>query len=88
MNIDNYGNVARCTETTDTPVGNLIAESPQQIRQRLLAQQTQDKCSQCWTSCRGWAELMHGPKRLRSWKEFYITVQPVDSLSAKVNLNV
>lgn len=88
MNIDNYGNVARCTETTDTPVGNLIAESPQQIRQRLLIQQAQDACSQCWTSCRGWVELMHGPNRLRSWKEFYITVQPVDSLSAKVYVDV
>jgi MoaA/NifB/PqqE/SkfB family radical SAM enzyme len=77
MNIDNYGNIARCTETTDTPVGNLLKESPERIKQQLLHQQSNDRCSQCWTSCRGWAELMHGPRRLRSWKEFYITVQPV-----------
>lgn len=77
MNIDNYGNVARCTETTDAPVGNLLKEQPAMIREKLLRRQLDEKCSQCWTSCRGWAELMHGPMRLRSWKEFYITVQPV-----------
>ncbi len=77
MNVDNYGNIARCTETTDSPVGNLLRESPENIRQELLHLQSRDRCAQCWTSCRGWAELMHGPSRLRSWKEFYTTVQPV-----------
>jgi len=79
MNIDNYGNISRCTETTDMPVGNLLKESPADIRYKLMHQQMSDSCSQCWTSCRGWAELMHGPQRMRSWKEFYITVQPVEN---------
>jgi radical SAM protein with 4Fe4S-binding SPASM domain len=75
MNIDNYGNVARCTEMTDMPVGNILREEPESIKNKLYAAQRKNACAQCWTSCRGWAESMHGSHRLQTWKEFYISVK-------------
>lgn len=78
MNIDNYGNVARCTETTEIPVGNLLTEKPRDIKAKLLQAQRENNCAQCWTSCRGWAEQMHGPSYIKSWREFLITIQDYD----------
>ncbi|OGF65020.1 MAG: hypothetical protein A2Y62_14450 [Candidatus Fischerbacteria bacterium RBG_13_37_8] len=75
MNIDNYGNVARCTEMTDMPVGNILQESPASIKKKLYEAQKDSTCSQCWTSCRGWAESMHGKDSMLTWKEFYISVK-------------
>lgn len=75
MNIDNYGNAARCTETTELPVGNILHETPEEIKKKLLEAQRLNNCGQCWTSCRGWAELMHGPDHIKSWREFYTTVK-------------
>jgi len=75
MNIDNYGNVARCTEMTDMPVGTILIENPHAIRKKLYTAQQTDSCAHCWTSCRGWAESMHSAGRLRTWKEFYISVK-------------
>jgi len=75
MNIDNYGNVARCTETTDIPVGNILKEPPEDIRKKLFNVQKTNSCDQCWTSCRGWDESMHGPQKLKTWKEFFISVK-------------
>jgi len=75
MNIDNYGNVARCTETTDMPVGNIIHEDAESIKNKLFNAQNTNSCAQCWTSCRGFAESMHGPNRVRAWKEFFISVK-------------
>lgn len=75
MNIDNYGQVSRCTETTDQPLANFLVDSPTQIKAKLLAAQQNSTCRHCWTSCRGWAESLHSAGRLQSWKEFYISVK-------------
>jgi MoaA/NifB/PqqE/SkfB family radical SAM enzyme len=76
MNIDPRGNVSRCTETLDEPVGNLLTESMMEIAARLRSRQRERECSQCWTSCRGFAESMFMVPRLRQLKEFYISVKP------------
>jgi len=75
LNIDNRGNVARCTETLDEPVGNILTEDVLEIRDRLWAVQREKECAQCWTSCRGFAESMFMPPRLRQLKEFYTSVK-------------
>jgi len=76
LNIDNHGNAARCTETLDEPVGNILGEDVMSIRDRLRAVQRTRPCAQCWTSCRGFAECMYKTPRLRQLREFYVSVRP------------
>ena len=76
MNIDSKGNVARCTETLDEPVGNLLKEPMHAIYDKLLERQRTRDCAQCWTSCRGFAESMYKPPRARQLKEFLVSVKP------------
>ncbi|HEY3448917.1 MAG TPA: radical SAM protein [Myxococcales bacterium] len=76
MNIDNKGNVARCTETLDEPVGNLLQEDVHAIYDKLCERQRTKDCAACWTSCRGFAESMYKPPRARQLKEFLISVKP------------
>jgi len=76
MNIDNKGNVARCTETLDEPVGNLLREDVHAIYDKLVERQRTRDCSQCWTSCRGFAESMSKAPRARQLKEFLVSVKP------------
>jgi len=76
LNIDHYGNVARCTETLNEPVGNLLKEDIMTIRRRLHQRQKPRPCAQCWTSCRGFAESMFMPPRTRQIKEFLHSVKP------------
>ncbi len=76
MNIDPQGNVSRCTETLDEPLGNILSEEAKEIANRLRAAQQQKACAQCWTSCRGFAESMFMPPRARQLKEFYTSVKP------------
>lgn len=75
LNIDHRGNVARCTETLDEPVGNILRDDIYEIRRRLLELQQRKACNQCWTSCRGFAESMFMPPRLRQLREFYHSVK-------------
>jgi MoaA/NifB/PqqE/SkfB family radical SAM enzyme len=75
LNIDNRGNVARCTEMLDQPVGNLLRESMDDIAGRLRDVQRTRPCAQCWTSCRGFAESMQQPPRMRQFKEFLHSVK-------------
>ncbi|HEY3319283.1 MAG TPA: radical SAM protein [Planctomycetota bacterium] len=76
LNIDHRGDVARCTETIDEPVGNILRDDVLQIRDRLYQVQRTRSCNQCWTSCRGFAESMFMPPRLRQLREFYQSVRP------------
>jgi len=75
LNIDTRGNVARCTETLDEPVGNILTDGVMAIRERLWKVQKEKECAQCWTSCRGFAESMFMPPRLRQLREFYTSVK-------------
>lgn len=76
LNIDNRGDVARCTETTDEPVGNVLREDIFDLRGKLAAQNETTDCAQCWTSCRGFAESMTKGNRLRNTLEFFNTIRP------------
>lgn len=76
LNIDNHGNVARCTETLDEPVGNILRQAMPELYKNLLDVQENSTCAQCWTSCRGFAESMHQPPRWRQLREFYTSVRP------------
>ncbi|NLI78867.1 MAG: radical SAM protein [Candidatus Riflebacteria bacterium] len=76
LNIDPRGRVARCTETLDQPVGNILTDDIRTIRARLRAAQKRSTCSQCWTSCRGFAESLYQPPRWRQLVEFYQSVKP------------
>jgi len=75
LNIDHRGNVARCTERLDEPVGNILTDDVLELRKRLWQVQREQPCGQCWTSCRGFAESMFMPPRLRQFREFYTSVK-------------
>ncbi len=76
MNIDNHGQVARCTETLNEPVGNILTDDIGTLHDRLRNLQRTRDCAACWTSCRGFAECMHKKPRWRQFKEFFISVRP------------
>ena len=76
LNIDNQGRVSRCTEMTDRPVGNILTDDILAIRDRLHRVQREEPCNQCWTSCRGFAESLFQPPRLRQLREFFHSVKP------------
>lgn len=76
MNIDPQGQVSRCTEMLDKPVGNILTDPMKSIRQQLLLRQQQERCAACWTSCRGFAESITRPPRLRQLRQFYTSVKP------------
>lgn len=75
MNIDTRGNVSRCIEMLNEPVGNILTDDVMEIRERLGKLQREQSCAQCWTSCRGFAESMMRPPRLRQFREFYRSVK-------------
>lgn len=75
LNIDPRGDVARCTETLGEPVGNILREDIREVRRRLYQVQREKPCAQCWTSCRGFAESMFQPPRLRQLREFHRSVR-------------
>ena len=56
--------------------GNLLTDDVIAIRDRLRDVQRTRPCAQCWTSCRGFAECMQKPPRLRQFKEFFTSVRP------------
>ena len=76
MNVDHRGQVARCTEMLDQPVGNILTDNVADLARRLADHQRTSDCAQCWTSCRGFAECMFARPRLRQWKEFFLSVRP------------
>jgi MoaA/NifB/PqqE/SkfB family radical SAM enzyme len=76
MNIDHRGDVARCTERLEEPVGNILKDDILSLRRRLWNVCDTQSCGQCWTSCRGFAESMTKPPRWRQYKEFLHSVKP------------
>jgi MoaA/NifB/PqqE/SkfB family radical SAM enzyme len=64
FNIDCQGNVSRCIDRMEDSAGNMLTEDPDAITGKLLKQQRNNDCSDCWTSCRGNFEtMMYGPDR-------------------------
>jgi len=75
FNIGSRGEVSRCIDTLDEPVGNILTEEVTTLRDRLRKVQRERDCGQCWTSCRGFAECLYMPPRIRQFREFYTSVK-------------
>ncbi|MEW6363907.1 MAG: radical SAM protein [Acidobacteriota bacterium] len=78
MNIDCRGSVSLCIDRADEVVGNLLEETTEAIRRKLLARYRDNQCRSCWTSCRGSIEtLMYGGDRLANLRDLYGMTKPV-----------
>jgi MoaA/NifB/PqqE/SkfB family radical SAM enzyme len=61
FNIDHRGRVARCIDTNHRPSGSLLERPLDELLADLRTQAAGDPCSRCWTSCRGFADVVAGP---------------------------
>jgi len=75
LNVGCRGEVSRCIDTLDSPVGNILTDDIGVIRNKLAVLRKERPCAQCWTSCRGFAECMYLPPRTRQFREFHTTVK-------------
>ncbi len=76
--VDCQGNISRCLDWLDKPVGNLFQESLESVMAKLHHQCESTTCADCWTSCRGNVEtLLYGDSRLRDWRAYYDIVKDV-----------
>ncbi|MBM3302279.1 MAG: radical SAM protein [Deltaproteobacteria bacterium] len=75
LNIGSRGEVSRCIDTLDEPAGNILTDDVIVIRERLRKIQRENNCAGCWTSCRGFAECLYMPPRIRQFREFYTSVK-------------
>lgn len=64
FNIDNYGNIAKCVEYLDKPIGNILTDPVGAIVQRLKGENRLNRCSACWYNCRGEIESLYSLKGL------------------------
>jgi MoaA/NifB/PqqE/SkfB family radical SAM enzyme len=71
LNIDHLGDVSPCIEKLHLRAGNLVREPWSIVSQRLSSLEEPKRCTDCWTSCRGFVEEMSGMPSLRSWREFF-----------------
>lgn len=59
FNIDHVGAVSACIERIDEPVGNVKTASVRDLVSVLSARQNERAtCQQCWTACRGFAQIL------------------------------
>jgi MoaA/NifB/PqqE/SkfB family radical SAM enzyme len=71
-NIDSRGNVTRCIDKLDEPLGNILEEELPVLQARLLEAQRRGGCAGCWTSCRGPIEtLLYGSDRVANLLDYY-----------------
>lgn len=69
FNIDHVGNVAPCIEKIDRPAGNVRRERLRDIVRRVRETPEVRSCQDCWTLCRGFAQVMGGGGGLRGWRD-------------------
>jgi MoaA/NifB/PqqE/SkfB family radical SAM enzyme len=78
FNIDNRGRVARCIDLNDHPVGSLLDHPLEHLLEDLRRQAEEDPCDSCWTSCRGFGDIMTGPLgAARSISDFVQAIRPL-----------
>src|SRR5512133_1270224 len=71
-NVDCQGNVTLCIDKLDEPVGNLLYDDMAVLEARLLEAQRANRCTGCWTSCRGPIEtMMYGGGGLAKFADYY-----------------
>jgi MoaA/NifB/PqqE/SkfB family radical SAM enzyme len=72
MNIDCQGDVSLCIDSLDQKIGNILNDDIFDLKDRLNQTQSNNRCSRCWTSCRGSIEtLMYGDQRIRNLMDLY-----------------
>jgi MoaA/NifB/PqqE/SkfB family radical SAM enzyme len=59
FNIDHKGDIAKCVEDMDHPIGNILTMSAEEIATGLANAHRENTCSQCWYNCRGEVEVMY-----------------------------
>ena len=70
FNIDHLGNVSPCIEKINQPVGNVRKEPLAAIHAKLTALAPQVAgCNDCWTACRGFAQVMGNGGSPRAWRD-------------------
>jgi MoaA/NifB/PqqE/SkfB family radical SAM enzyme len=61
FNINHRGGVSRCIDTNDHEVGDARTTPLEDLLARLSDLQEAERCNQCWTSCRGFADVLKHP---------------------------
>jgi MoaA/NifB/PqqE/SkfB family radical SAM enzyme len=59
FNIDDRGDIAKCVEDMDNPVGNIKTVAIDQLRNSLVQKQIENRCKACWYGCRGEVESFY-----------------------------
>jgi MoaA/NifB/PqqE/SkfB family radical SAM enzyme len=71
-NVDSQGNATLCIDKLDEPVGNVLTDDIEVIERRLLDAQRANRCTGCWTSCRGPIEtMMYGRGGLAKYVDYW-----------------
>jgi MoaA/NifB/PqqE/SkfB family radical SAM enzyme len=56
FNIDHQGDIAKCVEDMQNPVGNVRTIGIDELKKALLRKQRENMCKACWYGCRGEVE--------------------------------
>jgi len=64
FNIDHRGDIAKCVEDMDNPVGNILTSSTEEILAGLSEAHRRNTCKACWYNCRGEVEVIYNPRGL------------------------
>ena len=64
FNIDHKGDIAKCVEDMDHPIGNILTMTAEEIAEGLAKAHRENECNQCWYNCRGEVEVMYSPRGL------------------------
>jgi MoaA/NifB/PqqE/SkfB family radical SAM enzyme len=59
FNIDDQGDIAKCVEDMDNPVGNIRGIEMNQLKKALFRRQIENQCKACWYGCRGEVESFY-----------------------------
>lgn len=77
-NIDSQGAIGLCIDRLDDPVGNILTDDIHALARRLRERQQDNRCRDCWTSCRGSIEaIRQGRRRLANVLDYYRMTRPV-----------
>ena len=66
FNIDQKGDIAKCVEDMQNPVGNIRTIGIDQIKKALLRKQRENECKACWYGCRGEVECFYSWNGVRN----------------------
>jgi MoaA/NifB/PqqE/SkfB family radical SAM enzyme len=59
FNIDHRGDLAKCVEDMQNPVGNIRNIRTKELRNLLFQKQRENRCKACWYGCRGEVECFY-----------------------------